>query len=142
MRLKIISDGTATGTHVVNADTGDELKWVRRVTFDADARGGFVHATIELYSVEVDAVINADVKPEPQAKKPMTPEEAWEYLIRRDNKDSLACNSRLDSFYRWDDEKDGLYCYRTQTGQTVNGWNKKPDFINDHKYSAFFRYPS
>jgi len=51
MRLNVVSDGTATGTRVVNAETGEELDYVTRVELISDAKEGWTRATIYVSNV-------------------------------------------------------------------------------------------
>ncbi len=56
MQLKIVSDGTLHGTHVVDAETGSELP-CRVVEWRIDARDGrLAQATLEVYKVAVEIV--------------------------------------------------------------------------------------
>ncbi len=52
MRLKIISDGTAHGTEIVNIDTGERLDDVTEVTWHCSV-GNIAVATIEVACVPV-----------------------------------------------------------------------------------------
>ena len=57
--IKIISDGTVSGTSIVDAVTGKPTAQVSRVTWEASADGGWTHATLELdgVPVEIKAVV-------------------------------------------------------------------------------------
>ena len=54
MRLKIISDGLTRTTKVVDADTGEPLEYIKRVTWEAVAGQAHATATIELTDVPVE----------------------------------------------------------------------------------------
>lgn len=47
MKLKIISDGTGRGTKVVDAETGEELKYVTEIVWRIEALG-YASATVYL----------------------------------------------------------------------------------------------
>lgn len=54
MRLKIVSDGTNTGTKVIDADTGKELTNVTSVKWCMHADDILSVAVIYLFNVEVE----------------------------------------------------------------------------------------
>ena len=56
MKLKIISDGTSRGTKVVNAETGEELKYVTDIVWRIEAMG-YAHATIEIDNVAFEGEV-------------------------------------------------------------------------------------
>jgi hypothetical protein len=60
MRIKIISDGTMRGTHVVDRDTGDELMGVTSVHWEAKTNH-MTRAMILLVDVDVE-VVTDDVR--------------------------------------------------------------------------------
>lgn len=55
MKLKIISDGTASGSRVVDADTGEEVEDVSSVTWHLDGKGYIARAEIgvEMLAAEI-----------------------------------------------------------------------------------------
>lgn len=55
MKLKIISDGTARGSRVVNADTGEEVENVSSVSWHLDGKGCISTAEIgvEMLAAEI-----------------------------------------------------------------------------------------
>jgi hypothetical protein len=61
MRLKIISNGKVMGTHVVNAETGEELENCTAVSFSIDVKSLTAKATVELVlaEAEIDALFKA-----------------------------------------------------------------------------------
>jgi hypothetical protein len=58
MQLKIISDGTALGTHIINAETGEDVRGVMSLRIEADAEDGTnlvrAHLTIRKMPFEID----------------------------------------------------------------------------------------
>lgn len=55
IRIRIVSDGTTHGTFVTDADTGQQLRFVKSITWQMDARDKRAAiATIDLYKVEID----------------------------------------------------------------------------------------
>lgn len=56
MKLKVISDGTAQGTKVVNAETGEELENVFGVQWSLDVRNGQSVATIGVMQVMMESL--------------------------------------------------------------------------------------
>lgn len=63
MKIKIISDGTALGTKVINAETGEALDKVASVRFEVDWTkwGGWEYPTVELRIVDVPVELEAEV---------------------------------------------------------------------------------
>ena len=55
IRLKIISDGTPIGTHIVREDTGEELDNVRSVQWGINVHG-LAFAYFEVIGVAIEAV--------------------------------------------------------------------------------------
>jgi hypothetical protein len=55
MRLKIVSDGTPNGTHVINEKTGEEVVHVAEVTWHLHA-GMIATATIVLMAPAVELI--------------------------------------------------------------------------------------
>lgn len=53
MRIKIISDGTSQGTHVVNEQTGERLDLVTRISWELSATH-LATATLTLLRVPVE----------------------------------------------------------------------------------------
>lgn len=60
MRVKIISDGTAVGTKLVNAETGELVENVTSLTWSATAGHGHgvANLTIEWVPAEIEADID------------------------------------------------------------------------------------
>lgn len=58
MKLKIVSDGTPHGTHVIDPETGARLKGVQRVEWGL-AIGGLATAVVTVLNVELDADIDS-----------------------------------------------------------------------------------
>lgn len=66
MRIRIVSDGTAEGTHVVDAATGDVIDNVVAVSWSVEVPGcSPTEATFKCAYVEVD--IESEAKPELEA---------------------------------------------------------------------------
>lgn len=57
MRLKVISSGYPGTTKVVNAGTGEELEWVREVTYH-EVAGDLPRLTIVIIEPAVDIVMD------------------------------------------------------------------------------------
>ncbi len=55
MKLKIVSDGTSLGTHVVNSKTGEEVLNVTSIQWNIPGGAFTSNATISLVWVEMDA---------------------------------------------------------------------------------------
>ena len=47
MKLKVISDGTNIGTHVVN-ENGDKLQCIQSIDYEIDAEKRITYATIKI----------------------------------------------------------------------------------------------
>jgi hypothetical protein len=60
MKLKVISDGTAQGTKVVNEATGEELENVFAVQWTVDAQSGKSHASIGVVQVAMESLGEAE----------------------------------------------------------------------------------
>lgn len=80
MKIKIISDGTAVGTFVVDTSTGARVDGVKRIQWGVDYDGVAV-AVLEFQGIEADIVGDAgEAKPvippvEPGAKPPAASKE-------------------------------------------------------------------
>lgn len=62
MKLKIISDGTNSGTKLIDEDTGESVPLIQKLTWEASADGfGLTKVTIELLNVPAEIVAKADV---------------------------------------------------------------------------------
>ena len=59
MILKIISDGTAYGTNIVDAETGERVTNVTDISFKL-VSGGVVEAFIKLIGTPVDVDVDTD----------------------------------------------------------------------------------
>ena len=55
MKFKITSDGTSTGTKLVNSSTGEVVSGVTKLVWQADVNGN-VSCTVNLIGVEIDAL--------------------------------------------------------------------------------------
>lgn len=54
--LKFVSDGTPHGSCVIDAETGEPIRGVESVSLSATVGQPFVHATISLHRIEVEAI--------------------------------------------------------------------------------------
>lgn len=62
MKLKIISDGTKTGTKLIDEDTNETLGLVQKLTWEAKSDGfPLTKVNIELLNVPVEIVTKAEV---------------------------------------------------------------------------------
>jgi hypothetical protein len=61
VKIKITSDGTATGSRVVNAETGDSLEGVYQVSWQHTANGTPI-ANILVWNVDAEIEAEANVK--------------------------------------------------------------------------------
>jgi hypothetical protein len=55
MNIKIISDGTATGTKIVDTTTGEQLNGVTKLTYTIES-GGLAKAILELEPISAEIV--------------------------------------------------------------------------------------
>ena len=61
-RIRIVSDGSRWNTHVLDAETGNEIHGVMNVKFDLDAsRDYFAIAQLEVIT-EMDVTVDAEVR--------------------------------------------------------------------------------
>lgn len=58
MRLRIVSDGTSPGTHVIDTATGARLKGVQRVEWELEVHGRAT-AVVTVLNVELDSEIDS-----------------------------------------------------------------------------------
>jgi hypothetical protein len=61
MKLKIISDGTNAGTHLVDTDTGEVIHKIQKLTWEVDAKNCITTTTVEISNIPVEIVSSADV---------------------------------------------------------------------------------
>lgn len=54
MKLKVISDGTALGTKVINAETGEAIENISRISWELDASVYIAQAVIEVIEIPVE----------------------------------------------------------------------------------------
>lgn len=74
LKLKIISDGTSFGTRVVNAETGEELQYVKSIRWEICSQSRRSNAIVELANVELDVTSHAETR------RPVSP---WGFLAWR-----------------------------------------------------------
>lgn len=60
MRVKIVSDGTPTGTRLVDAETGKTIRGVRKITWGSGYPGDVPTATVEFISVPIEVTAELD----------------------------------------------------------------------------------
>ena len=90
MRVRIVSDGTAQGTKVVNADTGEEVEKVLFVSWGLVVEDGTSTAMCELRNVPCDIVTLArhveseDMIVVPTAFK--VEDEDWQWFSTKEDK--------------------------------------------------------
>lgn len=76
MQLKIISDGTTTGTYICHAETGERLAGVEMLSWHASAEQGFTEATIHLLGVPCEITSEAGIiMPSDVSAFPILPDE-------------------------------------------------------------------
>jgi hypothetical protein len=56
VKLKIISDGTAHGTRIVNADTGEEVEGVVSVFWEVSTDDELAYAELKFLALPVEVV--------------------------------------------------------------------------------------
>lgn len=56
MRIKIVSDGTGIGTKVINADTGERLRWIKRISWSISGPDELATATVHFTKVEIEVI--------------------------------------------------------------------------------------
>lgn len=61
MKLRIVSDGTPLGTHIVNAETGERIENVLGVQWEINGRQT-ARAIIEVKDVPVDLRVDAQIR--------------------------------------------------------------------------------
>ena len=54
MKLRVIGNGTAMGTRVIKADTGEELQGVLQIKWMIDAKTGLAEMELKLADIEID----------------------------------------------------------------------------------------
>jgi len=62
MTLKIVSDGTRSGTMIVNAETGELLENVTAVIWSYDANECCSHCKLSILNVEMDVIAEDPTK--------------------------------------------------------------------------------
>lgn len=61
MKLKIISDGTNTGTHLIDIETGERVQQISKISWKADVKELITTASIELTNIPVEIVSSAQI---------------------------------------------------------------------------------
>lgn len=70
MKIKIINDGCVGNTHVVNAETGEEIKGVRFVSWSIGVDTGAAAALLEFVAVPVEVTGELVTGELPDASEP------------------------------------------------------------------------
>lgn len=60
MKIKILSDGTPTGTRVVHAETGESVEGVYSVEWSHTEPGNVVSATLKFFHIPAEVVADFD----------------------------------------------------------------------------------
>lgn len=61
MKLKIVSDGTNAGTHLVDEDTGEFVRGIGKISWECSVDDVITKTTIELQNIPVEIVSKAKV---------------------------------------------------------------------------------
>ena len=61
MKLKIISDGTNTGTHLIDIETGERVQQISKLSWKADAKELTTTASVELTNIPVEIISTAQI---------------------------------------------------------------------------------
>lgn len=61
MRLKLVSDGTNTGTKLIDEDTGEMVHGISKITWEANAKDVVTKTTVEFFNIPVDIQSKAEV---------------------------------------------------------------------------------
>lgn len=63
MRLQIKSDGTTTGTQITNAETGEKLGYVQKITWEVSVEDPVATCTIVIAKMPVEVLgVVEDIK--------------------------------------------------------------------------------
>lgn len=73
MKLKIVGDGTILNTHVIDEDTGEELRMVQSISYEADVRAGLASVTIRLIKVPIEITVEGDAQGQEILVSPHSP---------------------------------------------------------------------
>lgn len=74
MKLKIISDGTNAGTKLVNAETGEMVNLISKITWGAMANEALTTASVELFNIPVEITTKAIIETLDTSSKPISQE--------------------------------------------------------------------
>lgn len=61
MKLKLISDGTNLGTKLIDEDTGESLKGISQIDFQASVADPVAEVTVKFFNIPVEIVSKANV---------------------------------------------------------------------------------
>src|SRR5580692_8961723 len=61
MKLKIVSDGTNAGTHLVDEDTGEFVRGISKISWECSCDDVITKTIIELQNIPVEIVSKAEV---------------------------------------------------------------------------------
>ena len=62
MKLKIISDGTNTGTKLIDEDTGEMIHGISKLTWEVNVENFTTKVGVEFFNIPVEFVSKADVE--------------------------------------------------------------------------------
>lgn len=62
MKLKLISDGTNTGTKLIDEDTGEMVHGISKLTWEANSNDMITKTTVEFFNIPVELDVKADVE--------------------------------------------------------------------------------
>jgi len=119
MKVKIVSDGTISGTKVINEETGEEVEQVVSVHTILNAHGEAPKAIITVACPAIEIIAEAETRkmavPEP-IKVPNTLEECFEVLKQKLHPDDFKQ-------FKEADEKEALAMAHHGLGRTIrNDW--------------------
>jgi hypothetical protein len=61
MKLKIVSDGTNTGTHLIDEETGKSIEQISKLSWEANAKEFITTVSVELTNIPVEIISTAEV---------------------------------------------------------------------------------
>ncbi len=62
MKLKIISDGTNSGTKLIDEDTGEMIHGISKLSWEADVTALLTKVSVEFFNIPVEITSKADVE--------------------------------------------------------------------------------
>lgn len=61
MKLKIVSDGTNTGTKLIDEETGEKVHGISKLTWEAGMQDPVTKVTVEFFNIPVEFISKAEV---------------------------------------------------------------------------------